>query len=345
MTRVLVAEDSLTQRQLIEAVLSSDPEIEVIAKAANGREAVELAIRTRPDVVVMDIRMPELDGFEATKLIMASVPIPRVIISHHYDVREVTVAMQALRAGALSVLSKPADPRAADFQERSLQLVRTVKAIARIQLPAPAILPGRLAAASQPAKVIAMAASTGGPPALHRIFSELPATFNLPILLVQHISRGFCEGFAAWLNSVATIRVKVAEQGEALVGGAAYLAPDDLHLGVEAGRIRLSSEEPVKGFRPSASLLFRSVAKAFGDAGAAIVLTGMGEDGVEGLRELREARGQVIAQDKESSVFFGMPGAVIAAGLATEVLSLSAIPSRMVGMAHADREDQSNGVA
>jgi two-component system, chemotaxis family, protein-glutamate methylesterase/glutaminase len=331
MTRVLLAEDSLTQRELLGAVLSSDPEIEVVARAANGREAVELCNRTRPDVVVMDIRMPELDGFEATKRIMASVPTPIVIISHHYDVREVTVAMQALRAGALAVLSKPVDPRAENFPEQSSQLLRTVKAISQVRLPAPTRQPSEKARATrQQARAIAIAASTGGPPALHRIFAELPAGFPVPILLVQHISRGFCDGFASWLNSVATIRVKVAEHGERLVGGVAYLAPDDVHLRVAAGLIELSPTEPVNGFRPSATLLFRSMARAFGAAGAAVVLTGMGEDGVEGLRDLRSAGGHVIAQNEESSVVFGMPRAVIAAGLADEVLPLSTIPARLI---------------
>jgi two-component system chemotaxis response regulator CheB len=171
--------------------------------------------------------------------------------------------------------------------------------------------------------VLAIAASTGGPAALHRILSQLPATFPLPILVVQHIALGFANGLATWLDSVCPLEVKVAEDGESLRPGVVYIAPDDRHLGVRADRrVEVSNAAPVGGFRPSGTWLYRSATQAFGAATAAAVLTGMGQDGLDGLREVHEAGGLVLAQDEASSVVYGMPGVAVAAGVTDEVLAL-----------------------
>jgi two-component system chemotaxis response regulator CheB len=192
-----------------------------------------------------------------------------------------------------------------------------------------AAAPAAAAAAPPPvrtrARVVAIAASTGGPPALSQILSELPADFRAPVLVVQHIAEGFAEGLAKWLGASSRLAVKVAEEGEQLAPGHVYLAPDGRHLGVRGDVVELSDAPPIDGFRPSGSYLFESVAKSFGPAALGLILTGMGRDGVRGLAALRAAGGTVVAQDQDSSVIFGMNGEAVLAGLTDEVLPLDAL--------------------
>ena len=338
MIRVLVVDDSLTARALIEAMLASDPELEVCGVAGDGLEAVAEAKRLRPSLIVMDVRMPGCDGFEATRRIMAETPTPIVIVSGTIDVRDVEHSLEALRAGALALLPKPEAPGTPEFEGQRRHLVSTVKAMSQVKLvrrhaPARASLspPVPLRGVALARRVIAVAASTGGPGALHRVLTELPQGFPLPILVVQHIAIGFASGLASWLAHAARLDVKVAQHGELLQPGRVYLAPDEHHLAVDPGgaAVRVLDGAPVHGFRPSATVLFQSVAKAFGRAGVAVMLTGMGEDGVAGLREVHDAGGHVIAQDEATSVVFGMPGAAVAAGITDEVLPLERIPSRL----------------
>lgn len=335
MIRVLVADDSHTARALLVEILRSDPGVQVVGEAADGVEAVEMTCRLRPDVVTMDIRMPKLDGFEATRRIMVEAPTPIVIVTGSMDVREVETSMHALKAGALTILAKPAGPESPEFEAEAKRFVATVKAMSAVKVVrrwperAPAACPRTQEAGR--AGVVAIAASTGGPAALARILSELPGDFPLPILVVQHIASGFVEGFAAWLNTAGGLRVKVAEHGEPLAPRTVYLAPDDGHLGIAPGRntIVVSRTGPIGGFRPSATYLFESVAKAFGAAAISVVLTGMGRDGVEGLRAMRAAGARVIAQDQETCVVFGMPGAAIESGVVDVTLPLGAIALRL----------------
>ena len=336
MIRVLVAEDSITVSNLLVAMLNTDPEIEVIGQAKNGIEAVVMTKRLKPDLVTMDIQMPLMDGFAATKEIMIESPTPIVIVSGHVDVREVTVTMQALRAGALAVLPKPVGPQAPDFEELSRQLLETVKAMSQVKVvrhraKRPVSPPAPLPVLPPPRKgvgcaVVAIAISTGGPAALHTLLSGLPGDFPVPILVVQHITKGFVEGLAAWLNTGSSLRVKVAENGEQLVAHTMYIAPDDRHLGVSSkGTIMTSGAPPVRGFRPSGTFLFESVANVYGASAVAVIMTGMGNDGLDGLRAIRAAGGRIVAQDEETSVVFGMPGSAINAGLSDIVLPLAAI--------------------
>ncbi len=331
MLRVLVVDDSPTARQVIAAILGSDPEIEVVGIASDGREAVEMARRLQPDVITMDIRMPGLDGFEATKEIMIDRPTPIVIVSASTAVNEVDTAMKALRAGALTLHHKPLGPGSPEFDRQAQELIDTVKAMAEVQVvrhhrrpvagrPLEAALDKRR---SQVIRAVGIAASTGGPPALNMFLSGLPPDFPLPILLVQHIATGFVEGFAAWLNSVVPLTVKIAGDGETTRPGTVYVAPQDYHLGVSAGgRIKLSNEPPVGGFRPAATCLFQSMASVYGANLIALILTGMGRDGVDGLRSVRDCGGVTIAQDEQTCAVFGMPGAAVAEGLADAVLPI-----------------------
>ncbi len=336
MIRVIVVEDSPTARALLVDILRSDPELEVIGEAGDGVEAVELTQRLRPDVVTMDIHMPRMDGFAATKEIMITAPTPIVIATSSTRAAEVEVAMHALRAGAVTVVSKPHGPASPGFEETRARLVSTVKAMAGVKVvrrwrsredsPVEAAAlrettPGEVPRAPVlRTSIIAIAASTGGPAALQTLLEALPGDFPVPILIVQHIAVGFMGGLAAWLNSVCDLRVKIAEQGERLMPHSVYLAPDGRHLGVSnPSLVSLDEGPPVGGFRPSGTFLFESVARAFGSAAAAVILTGMGEDGVAGLRTVRRQGGRIFAQDEKSSVVFGMPGAAVAVGLADVV--------------------------
>jgi two-component system, chemotaxis family, protein-glutamate methylesterase/glutaminase len=347
MIRVLLAEDTVTARELLAAILGDDPEIQVVGQARDGVEAVALTARLRPDLVLMDIHMPRMDGLAATKEIMITAPTPIVLVTGSTKAREVQASLEMLRSGALDVLVKPPGPDQPEFEAAARQLVETVKAMAQVRVvrhwraaPAPAPMPAGGREPARPAspgggrgRVVAIASSTGGPAALERLLAGLPGTFPVPILVVQHITQGFTAGLAAWLNSVGPLRVTVAQEGEALAPRTVYFAPDDRHLGVSPrGAVTLSAGPPVGGFRPSGTPLFESVARCYGAATVAVILTGMGEDGVAGLRAVRSAGGHVLAQDEKTSIVFGMPGAAVAAGLPHAVLPLEAIADRLVAL-------------
>ncbi|HET7322070.1 MAG TPA: chemotaxis-specific protein-glutamate methyltransferase CheB [Longimicrobiaceae bacterium] len=341
MIRVLVAEDSPTARALLIAILRGDPEISVVGVATNGREAVEMTARLKPDLVTMDVHMPELDGLGATEEIMANTPTPILIVTSAAR-DDAALSLSATEAGALMLVPKPQGPGSPRFTEESAFLVQMVKAMARVRVvrrrptrpspPRPVALPPRRG--PRLPRVLAVGASTGGPAALHHIFGRLPAGFPLPILVVQHMARGFTTGLASWLDGGTPLRVKIPERGETLAPGTVYLAPDDRHLGLRGeDSIELSSDAAVGLFRPSATYLFRSVADAVGARSLALVLTGMGDDGVAGLVPLAAAGGRVLAQDEESSVVFGMAREAVRAGLAGEVLPLERIAPRLVELA------------
>ncbi|MGE6760286.1 chemotaxis-specific protein-glutamate methyltransferase CheB [Corallococcus interemptor] len=341
--RILVAEDSPTARRLLVEILRTDPGLTVVGEARDGLEAVELCQRLQPNLVTMDIQMPRMDGLDATRRIMTEVPTPVVVVSTLVE-RDIQTSMAALRAGALAVLQKPVGPESPDFEADSRRLRDTLKAMAQVKVvrrwpdrsttptPPQETTP---TPSTRPPAVLAMAASTGGPAALYRILSDLGErdTPPPPILLVQHIALGFGSGLATWLGTATKLRVKVAEDGEPLMPGTVYLAPDDKHLGVTMDhRAQVSGAAPIQGFRPSANWLFRAVARAYGQTALAVVLTGMGQDGLDGIRDLHQAGGRVIAQDEATSVVYGMPAVVVGANLAHEVLPLGQIARRLLAL-------------
>ncbi len=337
MIRVVVAEDSLTVREFLVEILESDPEIRVVGQATNGAEAVELATRLKPDLVTMDIHMPVMDGYEATKEIMVRAPTPILIVSSSVSGREVELSLNAMRAGALMVVSKPDNPHATRFDGRREELLTMAKAMAQVKVvrrwapqPRPVPAPARRVAPGVPVRLVAVAASTGGPAALQRILAALPGDVAVPILVVQHIATGFVGGLADWLSASCTIRVKVAEHGEPLIKGTVFLAADDRHLGVSPdARVMVTDAPPVNGFRPSGTYLFASAAQAYGASVAAVILTGMGRDGVEGLHAVKGAGGRVFAQDEPSSVVYGMPGEAVAAGVVDAILAVDEIAQHL----------------
>jgi two-component system chemotaxis response regulator CheB len=333
MIRVVVAEDSLTVRTLLVGVLQSDPEIQVIGEAKDGLEVVEMTVRLKPDLVTMDVHMPLQDGFEATKEIMVLAPTPIVIVSSSASGRDVELSLNAMRAGALAVVRKPESPDSELFNGHRERLLAMVKAMAQVKLvrrwrslaPTPA-RPGRLAPQAGAIELVAVATSTGGPAALHRVLADLDGSFPVPVLVVQHMAAGFIGGLATWLDSNCDLRVKVAEQQEVLSPRTVYLAPDERHLGVSRdGRIHLGSEPAIGGFRPSATYLFQSAARAYGSRMLAVIMTGMGADGVDGLRSAKEAGAKVLGQDEASSVVYGMARTAMDAGVVDTQLPVTEI--------------------
>ncbi|MBI4521984.1 MAG: response regulator, partial [Gemmatimonadetes bacterium] len=306
-------------------------------------------------LITMDVHMPGMDGFTATKEIMVAAPTPIIIVSSSSSGRDVELSLNALRAGALMVVPKPDEPGSPQFNGRQEHFLAMARAMADVKVvrrwgragvrdaatPTELVRPGRPGAV----RLIAMAASTGGPAALQRILAELPADFPVPILVVQHIAQGFTEGLANWLAASCGLRVRVATDAEPPAPRTVFLAPDDRQLGVRQDqRLVVVDAPPVAGFRPSATFLFESVARGYGSDVAAVILTGMGSDGVAGLGAIRRAGGYVIAQDEATSVVYGMPAVAVEAGHADVVLPLGDIAGRLVHLARgadqrADRPD------
>jgi len=328
--RVVVTEDSAVTRALLTAILEEAPGFELVAAVPDGAAAVEAVVRLRPSVVTMDLHMPRLDGVEATRRIMREAPTPIVIVTASSEV-DGRMTYDALAAGALSVVARPVGPSNVRFAARrdallaELRLMTGVRVVRRIKRAAPRALTPPLAPRRlvRPIRVVAIAASTGGPAVLHRLLHDLPRDFALPILIVQHMSEGFIGGLARWLSDVAPGPVQIARDGDVLVPGVVLLAPDGSHLRVTAdGTVRLDAGPPIGGHRPAATALFDSVAEAYGDRALGVVLTGMGRDGVDGLARLRATGAVTLAQDAASSAVFGMPGAAVEAGAVERVLAL-----------------------
>jgi two-component system chemotaxis response regulator CheB len=341
--RVLVVDDSPVARELMVRILGSDPDLQVVATACDGKEALDAVLRHGPDVVTMDVHMPVMEGYEATLLIMRTRPTPIVIVTASPAAGEAASAFRAEEAGALAVVRRPAGPGHADFEAEAMRLIETVKLMSEVKVvmrARPAAAAAAAVAGARPAplpadvEIVAAGASTGGPVVLRTILSLLPRDFPVPVLIVQHMSPGFIHGLAEWLAGSTSLTVGVAADGERLLPGRVYLAPDGAHMGVaQGGRIALSGDDPENGMRPSVSHLFRSAARAAGRKALGVLLTGMGRDGVEELASMRKAGSVTIAQDRESSVVFGMAGEAIKIDAATLVLGPEAIASVLAGLA------------
>ncbi|MDO8727334.1 MAG: chemotaxis-specific protein-glutamate methyltransferase CheB [Candidatus Methanoperedens sp.] len=330
--KVLIVEDSPVARELLEHILTRDEKIKVIGNASSGEEAILALGRLKPDVITMDIHLPEMDGFETTRLIMETHPLPIVIVTGTSRGKDVSMAMNAIEAGALAIVQKPLGIGHPDYEAEAVKLVQTVKLMSEVRVvrrwaryPQEAQVQARTKIKlDSPAeiKIVAIGASTGGPPAIQKILSGLPKKFPVPVLIVQHIAEGFIQGFADWLGQTSSLPVHVALHGEYCLPGHVYIAPDLLQMKVKMdGRIWLSKDDNENGLCPSVSFLFRSVAEEFGNNAAGVLLTGMGKDGAKELKTMKEKGATTFAQDKESSVIHGMPGEAIDLNAAIYVLS------------------------
>lgn len=339
--KVLVVDDSWVARELLVHILSSDPKIRIIGTASNGEEAIVAAKDLSPDVITMDIHMPKMDGYEATRRIMEIHPVPIVIVTGSVSVKEISVAMRGIEAGALAVVQKPRGLGYPDYEADVSDFIQTVKLMSEVKVIKRRAFPRRETV--QPAEVklerfseiqlVAIGASTGGPPVLQTILSKLPKNFPSPVLIVQHMAAGFMEGFVEWLGQTSSLPVHVATDREYILPGHVYFAPDGFQMIADMGRrISLARGKTENGLRPSVSYLFRSVAEVFGKNAVGILLTGMGKDGAEELKLMKEKGAITIAQDKESSVVHGMPGEAINLGAAMYVLPPEKIITFLSGL-------------
>lgn len=337
MIRVLVADDSPTVRSYLRHVLETDPEIAVIEEVAEGPAAVRRTEQLQPDLVIMDVHMPGCDGLEATRRIMTTVPTPIIVISGASDTDGVSLSFQATEAGALTAMPKPARMVGADSEFFAEELRAMAKAMSEVKVVRRWKGKGwgeaRPAAASPPdaVSVIGIGASTGGPVALRTILKALPGDFPVPIVVVQHIAKGFTPGLRDWLADGVTLEVEVATMARRVHPGTVYLAPDDRHLTLlEPDLLTTSAAPPVGRFRPSVSVLFESLARVAGASALAVILTGMGDDGVSGAASIRDAGGYVMGQDRASSVVYGMAKEAKRANVVSEELTLERIAPRLL---------------
>lgn len=339
--KILIVDDSAVSREILTQVLESDPEMKIIGEAKNGAEAVNLVSFECPDLVLMDLHMPIMDGLEATKRIMAISPTPIVMISAFPFKDGKSIVFEALEAGAVDVIEKPAAPWLKLPTVRS-KLLKQLKILANVEF-------GRPQAAAmvhqketveeiiqQEAKktsliveyrIIGIVASTGGPQAVKTILKSLPAGNDCAIIIAQHITEGFTSGLVEWLSLGLNLKVKLADHGELLTPGTVYISPDRHHIEIDyAGRIMLTrAEKDTESYVPSGDRMLSSLARSYGDSAIGIILTGMGTDGAHGLKELKERGALTIAQDEASSVVFGMPKEAIEIGATTVIAPIDRI--------------------
>lgn len=337
--KVLVVDDSALTRQILTRALSVDPAIEVVGTARTGVEAIEKTVALMPDVVTLDIEMPELTGIEALPHIIRASDA-RVIMLSAIDDPDTTY--QALDLGATDFIVKPAEGFASSIAELSEVLLKKIKLAFRVRpesrvavseaVPAVRASHHPSGAHVPPSRLVAIAASTGGPPALETIFSGLGTGLDAAYLVVQHLPKGFTSSLVRRLARTSDLEFTVAEDGMLIERDSVYVAPHGLHMTV-AGRhtlrIALEDTPSVHGVRPAADPLFQSMAGVAGHHGVGVVLTGMGADGARGSRAIMDAGGTTIAQDEHSSVVWGMPGATVRAGAASHVMPLNAIASEI----------------
>jgi two-component system chemotaxis response regulator CheB len=334
--RVLIVDDSPTVCEALRTIIECDPQLQVVGTALNGQEAIKKVAQLEPDIVTMDFAMPGMDGLQVIKHIMAYHPTPILVISsiirRESDRNRVFEAMQY---GALDVVDK----LPLYTGDSANQLRQRLKTLARIQVithPLAKFEPRfeRRSQSQLPTtkgssqkQILAIVSSTGGPQALMNILGALPSSLPCGVVIVQHISDGFDRGLADWLGTGTQLSVKLAEHNDVIRPGTVYIAPTKKHMRVATGGIvHLTDEAPCDGQKPSGTILFESVGETYGDRAVCAILTGMGRDGAEGLRQVRARGGYVVAQDEETSVVFGMPKVAIELGLVNTIQPLSAIP-------------------
>jgi two-component system chemotaxis response regulator CheB len=345
--RVLVVEDSATVRDLLTHVLESDPEIELVAVARDGKEGIELCAAHRPDVITMDMMLPVMSGLAATEHIMAYSPTPILVVSSSFNRGELFKMYDALVAGAVDVLEKPSGKEPEGEWER--KFLSTVKLVSRIKVithlrarsrAAASAPPSSARATTSPVSLAAIGASTGGPGAIVEVLRGLPVDLGVPVLFVLHINPQFGHAFADWLDAQTGWRARFAIDGEPLAGatGQVVMAPPGRHLMVKDGRLWLDNGPERFSCKPSVDVLFESVAAEAGNKAVAALLTGMGRDGANGLLAIRRAGGTTVAQDEATSVVYGMPREAMLNGGAARALPLSDIASAIAAAVKGTRQ-------
>jgi two-component system chemotaxis response regulator CheB len=335
--RVLVVDDSALMRKLIPQMIEREGSIHVVGTAMDGSFALEKIPDLNPDVITLDLDMPRMDGMETLRKIMRKHPLPTIVVSAH-STEGASATFKALSLGALDFVTKPHDPTT-HMEQIAGELVAKIKAAAKSQL---VVLPEPQAKKKQkppakigqaPTKVVAIGISTGGPQALHYVLSQLGADFPGTILIVQHMPEGFTSMFARRLDETCSIEVKEAKSGDLLVPGRVLVCPGNKHMKVKhmplGDVVILTEGEKVNGHRPSADVLMRSVAQEFGDRAIGLLMTGMGEDGAEGLGAIKNCGGLTIAQAEESCVVYGMPRVAVERGHAMRVVALEALANTL----------------
>lgn len=340
MVKVLIVEDSPVTQEYLKYILDSEPGLEVIGMVADGAAALHFVQEKQPDVILMDINMPRLNGIEATRRIMGIRPIPIVIVSSAYNVKESKMAFEAMQAGAVAIVEKPKGIGHPDYQTSAKQLARTVKLMSEVKVvrrrwtqPIPTVSaapPVDLPKPGVPVKLVAIGASAGGTVALEIVLARLAKNFAAPVLIVQHITPGFLEGLVAGLSQTCPLPIQVAKQGETVQAGRVYFAPDHHQMGVDAlRRIVLTKDLPEHGCRPAVSYMFRAVAAHFRNDAVGVLLTGMGRDGAAELKLMRDKGAITIAQDAATSLVHGMPGEAIKLGAVQHVLPIDQVAAML----------------
>ena len=335
--RVLLVDDSGLVRDMIRAILESDPGIVVVGEASNGAEAVAKAASLKPDIVTMDIEMPVMGGLEAIERIIAEHPVPILVVTALSGVR---TAFAAISKGALDVIEKP------DISPENVQtLIRKIRYLAKVDVSAHLQVMGNLDKAkaesgvaiqngSLKGGIVAIAASTGGPQSIHSILSHLPADFSIPIVITQHIAEGFTQGMVDWLNNATPLTVVMAGNGARLAPGHVYVNPAEYSMRIsELGMIILGGWDAGQIYHPSCNTLLSSVAAAYRKGAIGLIMSGMGDDGVAGMQAIKMAGGVTLAQDAKSSVVFGMNRVAVERGLIQKIVQLANIPDELMQLA------------
>jgi two-component system, chemotaxis family, protein-glutamate methylesterase/glutaminase len=347
--RVLVVDDSALMRKLIPQILERDSSIHVVGTAMDGAFALKKISELKPHVITLDLEMPRMDGIETLKEITRRFKLPVIVVSAH-TTAGATATFKALSMGAFDFVAKPHDALSANLEPIATELINKIKVAAHAELtkirpelePAPFVRVRKSVQSRPPArKIIAIGISTGGPNALQYLLAQLPADFPAAILIVQHMPEGFTELFARRLDECCNIDVREAQSGDLLLAGRALVCPGNRHLKVRRlplGDIVALSDDPrMNGHRPSVDVLFRSVAHEFGSEAVGVLMTGMGEDGAEGMNAIKSMGGMTIAQSEDSCVVYGMPKAAIERGYASRIVPLDAMANTLQALCLTER--------
>ncbi len=337
--RVLIVEDSVVFQAVLKNIFRSSSDIEVVGIANDGMEGLALIPQLDPDVICTDFHMPKMDGLTFTKEVMAKYPRPILVISVSVQTEQHHRIFELLEAGAVDIFPKPR-PGAKQSQINQLQLISKIKVLAGVKVsrrtprtplssshkPLPKTAERVATSSSSEIKIVAIGTSTGGPQALQTMFSRLPTNFPVPIICVQHISHGFLDGLIRWLSLTCPLPIAIARSGNTPQSGTIYFPPEKKHLELDSKRKFICSESPtIGGHCPSVDVTFESVARVYGSQAIAVLLTGMGRDGAVGMLSIQQTGGLTIAQDRETSVIFGMPREAIEIGAVQQILPLTEI--------------------